>query len=543
MSTDVLISTLLKNRGLTTPADISEFFSPTNPMNIMCSHVGLSRANLVKGIQLIKHHIEAKNKIAVYGDYDVDGICSTAILWENLHRITPNVFPHIPHRRDEGYGLSQKGIDHCLKEKAKLIITVDNGIVAHDQIAYTKSQGADVIIIDHHEPSETLPTADVIVHSTATCAAGLTWFFCRELVNSFKNSPLLNEERGWGEVEGVFTEQLSLVSLAVVCDIIPLIGINRSLVKFGLLEMKKTTRPGLLSLFELAKINQQDIDTYHLGFVIGPRINAMGRLEHAIDSLRLLCTTDPARAGLLAQTLDETNRTRQQLTETSTQHAINQILTLYPESLPKLLIVSDPSYDQGVIGLIAAKLVEKFYRPAIAISVSDTESKASARSVTGFHITDHLRSSSDLFLGLGGHAMAAGFTVPTKDLKLLKKQLTEAADKIISEQTLVRTHRFDMEVPLSVLDMNLYEKIQDFAPFGLGNREPSFFTKAVQVSSPRRLGSTGKHLRFKADNINAIWFNAPVDFSQSSSDFIYRLDLDTYRQPSSLQLVIQNATH
>jgi len=533
MDSEALISTLLKNRGLTSPSDISEFFNPTNPMDIPLKNVGLSNISVKKSIQLIKHHLDGNSPIAVYGDYDVDGICSTAILWETLHALSPHVFPHIPHRREEGYGLSKKGIDHCLEKKAKLIITVDNGIVAHEQIAYAKSRGAEVIVIDHHEPGLTPPPADAIIHSTATCAAGLTWFFCRELVNS----PSFVKEG----VGGDLNEQLSLVSLAVVCDIIPLIGLNRSLVKFGLEQIRKTSRPGLLSLFESAKINPNTLDTYHLGYVIGPRINAMGRLEHAMDSLRLICTTDGSRAVLLARTLEETNRTRQQLTEEATQHAISQILTNYPKQLPKLLIVSDSSYDQGVIGLIAAKLVEKFYRPAIAISISDVESKASARSVSGFHITDHLRSSSNLFLGLGGHAMAAGFTVATKDLKNLNDQLVNAANQSVSDTLLVRTHRFDAEVPLSVLDFDLYSKLQAFAPFGLGNREPAFFTPSVSISSPRRLGATQKHLRFKAGSLNAIWFNAPIDFSGASSDFIYRLDLDTYREPHSLQLVIQHA--
>lgn len=541
MDSHALISILLKNRGLTSPSDIEEFFHPTDPLKIPLSKVGLSSGQVEQAIQLIKHHLKAGNRIAVFGDYDVDGICSTAILWETLHKISSNVFPHIPHRREEGYGLSQKGIDHCLKENAKLIITVDNGIVAHDQISYIKKQGADVIIIDHHEPGDTLPQADGVIHSTATCAAGLTWFFCRELVNSNKNSPLFDKERGWGEVVKKLNEQLSLVSLAVVCDIIPLVGLNRSLVKFGLEQLRTTRRPGLLALLELAKINPSVLDTYHLGFVIGPRINAMGRLEHALDSLRLICTTDSKRAADLAQVLDETNRTRQLLTENSTTHAVNQIITKYNTQLPKLLIVSDVSYDQGIIGLIAAKLVEKFYRPAIAINIGETDSKASARSVSGFHITEHLRISSDLFQSLGGHAMAAGFTVPTKDLSVLQTQLIDSAEKLLPSDLLTRTHKFDTEIPLSVLDFDLYAKLQEFAPFGLGNREPSFFTPNVPVTSPRRLGATLKHLRFKADSFNAIWFNAPPGFTSPSADLIYRLDLDTYREPHALQLVIQHA--
>ncbi len=540
MDLNSLISTLLTNRGLTSPAAVSEFFHPPDPLQIPLSAVGLKPASIDSAVQLIKQHISRGHQIAVYGDYDVDGICSTAILWENLHRLTPHVFPHIPHRREEGYGLTRSGIDACLASHAQLIITVDNGIVAKDQIAYAKGQGCDVIVIDHHESGPSLPAADAILHSTATCAAGLTWFFCRELIKS----PSLVKEGDTRQGEEVLDEQLSLVALAVVCDIIPLLGLNRSLVRFGLDRLKTTRRPGLLALFNLARINPANLDTYHLGFVIGPRLNAMGRLEHALDSLRLLCTTSPSRAAQLAQTLEATNRFRQQLTTDSTLHAVNQITAAYPHQLPKLLFVSDPSYDQGIIGLIAAKLVEKFYRPAIAVSVGDADSKASVRSVPGFHITDFLRSSSDLLVTVGGHSLAAGFTVLTRDLPALKDQIVSQAESLIPENLLTRTSKYDLELPgdffASGLNLDLASKLAPFAPFGLGNPEPAFFTRAVPISDPRRLGTDGRHLRFTAGPYPAIWFSAPPDVSASPLDIIYRLGVDTYHQPDSLQLVIKD---
>lgn len=198
MEINELIETLLSKRGLTSSSEISEFFHPTSPDQISLESSGLSVESVNQALHLIKVHLDADHSIAVYGDYDVDGMCSTAILWETLYSLSKKVFPHIPHRRSEGYGLSKIGIEACLAKDAKLIITVDNGIVAHDQIAFARAQGADVIIIDHHEPGDTLPPANVILHSTKTCAAGLTWFFVRELITHSPSSAVGDSKRGWG---------------------------------------------------------------------------------------------------------------------------------------------------------------------------------------------------------------------------------------------------------------------------------------------------------------------------------------------------------
>lgn len=523
MNIDRLIELLLAKRGLTSSTEIQEFFHPLNPSEIPLESSGLSVQSVSQALQLIKQHIDLAHPIAVYGDYDVDGMCSTALLWETLYRLSKQVFPHIPHRRSEGYGLSRIGIDACLAKGAKLIITVDNGIVAHDQIAYARAQGADVIVIDHHEPDASFPPANVVLHSTRTCAAGLTWFFIRELHSGC-------------------SEQLGLVALAVVCDLVPLLGINRSLVKYGLEQLKTTTRPGLLALFKEAGLNPEDIEAYHLGYVIGPRLNAMGRLEHALDSLRLLCTHDPAQADQLAAKLGDTNRSRQQLTLDSTAHAISQIETQYGTDLPKLLIVSDASYDEGIIGLIAAKLLEKYSRPAIAVSVGSELSKASARSVPGFHITDHLRLADQFLTNVGGHAMAAGFTVKTDLLGSLSELLVREAAARLDDSLLVKSRRMDAEIPFSLVGFDLYQRLQEFAPFGLGNPHPVFFTPGLQLVSPRRMGKANQHLKFTVGGFDAIAFNFPSE-PASPADLYYTLDINTWNNQTKLQLMIKDITH
>jgi single-stranded-DNA-specific exonuclease len=506
MQTDQLIRVLLQNRGID-PEKAEEFFNPTHPEKIPMPF------DPKKAIQLIKSHIKLQNKIAIYGDYDVDGICSTAILWETLFDNYKEVFPHIPHRESEGYGLSIAGIDHCLEKGAKLIIAVDNGIVAHKEIDYCRSHGCDIIIIDHHEPGETLPGANELLHSTTTCAAALTWLFCRE----------------WTGQPNI--EHLSLAAIAVICDIVPLVGLNRSFAVHGLAQLNNTQRPGLLALFQEAAISPGSIGAYEVGFIVGPRINAMGRLEHAIDSLRLLCTKDKARAAELALLLGQTNKSRQDMTTIAVKHALSTV-----DPTKSVLIVADPTYNQGIIGLIAAKLTEKYYRPSIAIAIGDTQSKASARSIAGFHVTDHIRTATALLVGAGGHAMAAGFTVENSNLTELMAKLSQAE---ILPETLVRKQRVDMELPMSEINNELYSTIQKFAPFGLSNPQPVFTSKKIFVDEVKQIGKLSQHRKLKIGNLDAMAFNI-TQIPESPVDIIYTVDQNTWNGNTKLQLIIKD---
>jgi single-stranded-DNA-specific exonuclease len=525
---DELISRLLINRKLETPEQISEFLNPPDPQTYSLAKVGIDPDSVNVAINLIKSHLNQDHPICIYGDYDVDGITGTAILWETLYQFSKSVFPHIPHRQEEGYGLSQKGIDHCLEKGAKLIITIDNGIVAHEQIAYCRSRNCDLIVIDHHAPDNSPTQANVLVHSVQTSAAGLAWFFCREF-SVHNNLPATS------------SELLSLVAISVICDLVPLLGINRSFAKYGLEQLNQTTRPGLLALFESAGIGEKVnvINSYHVGFLIGPRLNAPGRLDYALDSLRLLCTRSHTQARELAKHLNEINALRQDKTLASGNHAISRFK---PESLPKLLIVSSPDYDEGVIGLIAAKLVETYHRPAVAISIKDDFSKGSARSIPGFHITDFLRRFDKTLSAVGGHAMAAGFSIPTSRLSTFIKKSEILAEKSISEEILVKNTRIDAVVELSTMNYELFAKLKEFEPFGLGNPRPVFQSPSVPVSGFHRLGSDLRHLKFMAGQTEAIYFSAPagVESAMETADLTYTLDLNIFNGKTTLQLVIKN---
>ncbi|MDO8488467.1 MAG: single-stranded-DNA-specific exonuclease RecJ [bacterium] len=511
MTSEGIIARLLTSRGLTKPQEVESFFRPPNPQDLPTPF------DSQPAIDLINKHVKLNHKIAVYGDYDVDGICATAILWETLYSAYKNVFPHIPHREAEGYGLSTSGINHCLAKEAKLIIAVDNGIVAHDQIAYCQKNGCDIIIIDHHESDGELPPANVILHSVSACATALTWFFCRQLPPPYSLHP----------------NSLELAAIATVCDIVPLLGTNRSIVKYGLEQLQQTQRPGLLALFEKAHIRPAQVGTYEVGFIIGPRLNAMGRLEHAIDSLRLLCTTSSSRARELALILDSTNRQRQTETELSLNHALDKLATLEPQGV---LLSADASYHQGIIGLIAAKIVEKYWRPGLAVSIGETVSKGSGRSIPGFHLTNFLRQWPDLFMALGGHAMACGFTIATNRIDDLSRVLETA---VIDPQLLVKKQRVDLDIPLSAVNLELCEKLNQLAPFGLGNPTP-LFQSVGEISDVKPVGDRGKHLKFKVDHLEAIWFNSPPGFqSPTKAELIYSIEKDTWNGQEKLQLMVK----
>ena len=525
METETLIRTLLSNRGLHTPGEISQFFNPPRPESFSADDFGLKEATLRKAADMIRAHIAKKHPIAVYGDYDVDGICSTAILWETIHSLHPDVFPYIPHRREEGYGLSVSGIDTCLKRGAKLIIALDCGITARSAVSYARRSGCDIIIIDHHKKEGNLPRASCLIHSKSSCTAGLTWLFSRQLAR-----PELSQDH------------LSLAAMAVICDMIPLTGINRGLVKHGLMQLNTTTRPGLLALFEAAGIQPGQLGTYEIGFIIGPRLNAMGRLEHALDSLRLLCGRSLEKTRSLAMTLEQTNRSRQELTESSFTHALQYVSEKYGHKLPRLLVVADSSYDEGVIGLIASRLTDKFSRPSLVFSLGESSSKASARSVSGVDITNLLRTGVRFLKNVGGHSMAAGLTVDTDKVQPFITFLQKSAARHIPEKLLIKKHHIDARIPLEIVSPDLHSRIMEFAPFGIGNPQPVFSSSPVPLTNIRRMGKQNRHLRYQAGIFPAVHFNysGPEISSDTVASLIYRIELNTWNNRTSLQLNVRD---
>lgn len=384
-----IIDVLLENRDLKTPKQKEEFFHPKNPSEITLEELEISKVQIDKTIKRIGKALKNKEKVFVYGDYDADGICSTAILWEILYHLKLDATPYIPDRFIEGYGLNATSIEKIKKEnpEVSLIITVDNGIVAGNAVDRANELGIDVIISDHHLPNESLPKAYSIVHTTKTSGAGIAWILSREIMTK------LSADKDF------VNKSLDLAAIGVIADQMPLIGVNRSFAKYGIKKLQNTTRPGLRCLYEGASISPQGISAYHLNYVIAPRINAMGRLKHGIESLRFLCTKDDLRARQLARLISETNEDRQRVVEKVVIEARQSLNNVSQEGI---LILASENYHEGVIGLAASRLVEEFYRPAIVFSVGEKISKASARSISGFNIIEALRQVSELWVEGGG---------------------------------------------------------------------------------------------------------------------------------------------
>lgn len=479
-----IVKILLENRGLTNKKHIEDFLNPQLSA-ITPDTVGINAKQLQKALERIQKAIETKENIVVFGDYDVDGITGTAILWESLYALGAKVIPYIPHRVDEGYGLSITGIENVIRtasesEKPNLIITVDNGIVANEAVDFANAHGIDVIITDHHTLGKELPKALAIVHTTQLCGAGVAYMLSQEI----SPSPT--------------SDHLALVALATVADLVPLQGANRTLLIAGLKLLRQTKRPGILALCDEAQISPEMIDVYTIGHVIGPRLNAMGRMESAMDSLRLLCTKDRLKAKVYADKLGSTNKERQVLTQTLSDHAKG--LVRDGEAVRNILIIANDSYEEGIIGLIAGKLVEEFYRPAIVIAKGEKISKASARSVSGFNIIEFIRSASHLLINAGGHPMAAGFTIETEKIQMLQEYLEATAQEQITDGLLQKVLKIDCEIPLEMVSFGLYESVQTLAPFGMGNFEP-VFTSRVLVKEVKTVGQEGRHLKLVVEPI------------------------------------------
>jgi len=541
-----IIRIILKNRKIRTKKEIEEFLNPQLG-KVTAKSVGIDSRQLKKAIGRIGQAIKNKEQIVVFGDYDVDGICGTAILWETLNSLGAKVSPYIPHRIDEGYGLSEKGIEN-LKLKIKncgLIITVDNGIVANKAVEFARKQGIDVIITDHHVPSKKLPDAFAIVHTIKLCGTGVAYLLAQELRTS--NFEIRNKYKN--TKYKIQNTHLELVALATIADLVPLVGANRTLLKFGLEELRKTQRIGLKALFQEAGIESSKIGTYEIGHIIAPRLNAMGRLEYAMDSLRLLCTNSKERADKLALLLGSTNRERQTLTIETAEHAKDKVRG-QKSKVRSLLFISDESYQQGVIGLVAGKLVEEFYKPSIVVSIGEKYSKASARSVSGFNIIEFIRTASEILVDAGGHPMAAGFTVETVNLAMLEETLLKKSDELLDKELLTRTLKIDCEIPLDFVNENLYDEIQKLSPFGMGNPEPTFISRKVTISDMRLVGKDGKHLKFQFIIHNSKFIIQGIAFGMGDRasefhigdkvDIVFSIDENEWNGEKRLQLKIRD---
>lgn len=530
-----IIKILLDNRGLRTSLQKEEFLKPQHPLRISLKDVKIEEKQVSKSIARIKKAISNGQRILIYGDYDTDGICATAILWESLYDLTDKVTPYIPDRFSEGYGLSAKAIKKLKDEypDLSLIITVDNGIVANDAVESANELNIDVIITDHHQKEKDLPSAYSIIHTDLISGSGISWFLSREIAKNF-NDEVSKTDNG-----------LELAGIGTISDQLTLIGVNRSIAKYGLESLNSTKRVGLKALFEEAGVKSGSLGTYEVNFVIAPRINAMGRLKHAIDSLRLICTKDRSRANDLANYLGRTNRERQKVVDEVVLHA-KEITK--KRKWKGAIVLAHESYHEGVIGLAASKIVEEFWRPTIVISKGKKISKASARSIPGFNIIENVRSLESLIISGGGHPMAAGFSIKTSEIDAFTAAFERISKPKLNEKVLSRSLKVDMKLEFSQIDMILLNELTQFEPGGIGNATPCFVTFDVKVLDSKIVGQEGKHLKLLLQKggkkFSSIAFGlgskTVITSPGNTIDIVYSVSADNWMGNDNIQLKLRD---
>lgn len=460
-------------------------------------------------VERIRFAVQTNEPIAIYGDYDVDGVTATALLVEALKNLGADVRGYIPNRFDEGYGLNNSALDELKTDGVKLVITVDCGIRSPAEAAHARAIGLDLVISDHHHPdNDNLPPAFAVINPKRhgdpypdkdLAGVGIAYKIAEGLLRENDQADVVNGQ--------ILNSLLDLVALGTVADLAPLVGENRVLVKKGLRQMGQTTRQGLFSLAAVSDLALKKINAGHIGFMLGPRLNAAGRLKEALAAFELLTTNDVFKAGELAQQLDMQNRERQRITREMQTRAEEIALSDDPDTL--LLFAAHEDFNSGVVGLAASRLTEKYYRPAIVASKGAEETRGSCRSIPEFHITDALDRCADLLVRHGGHAAAAGFTVRNENLTEFVLRLKNIAGEKLSGMELKPTLTADAEVDLSEMRPEVYEKgLKYLEPTGYGNREAAFVARDVKVKNSRTVGAEGKHLKLSLEDAKGVTHDA-----------------------------------
>ncbi|MGH2348903.1 MAG: single-stranded-DNA-specific exonuclease RecJ, partial [bacterium] len=545
-----IVAQVLADRGYDTAAAAGEFLAA--PLGALTDPDRLIDAS--RAADRLAAAVRGGDLITVYGDYDADGVSATAILLRGLRALGGRAAFYIPSRFTEGYGLNDPALARIASDGGRLVVTVDCGVTAVDEIARAAARGQEIIVVDHHLPPATLPAAYAIVdpklalHPSAAsgarrrdvpgtfsdyCAAGLAFQVLRAVRSRLGHSDLPEDV-------------LDLAALGTIADVVPLTGDNRILARWGLAKMSAAPTLGLAALIFAAELSGP-VTARHVGFSVAPRINAAGRLGDASVAVRLLTTDDPAEAETLAAGLDAENRRRQALNEQILAEAVEQVESRKMADGPAM-VLSAAGWHAGVIGIVASHLVERYYRPVIMIAVEGGVGKGSGRSITGLHLVDALSECADLLERFGGHAMAAGLTIDAARIDEFGRRFTQAAGSRLTPDALVPTLQVDAEVPLGAVTVSLAQQLEQLAPFGAGNPEPVLAVRGVRAVTTRVLGD-GLHLRLGVTDGTAygeaIGFRLGdaselLAFTQAELDLAFTAALDRWDDKPRVQMVVRD---
>jgi single-stranded-DNA-specific exonuclease len=504
-----LVAQVLINREITDAQTGSRFLTPKLTDLIAPEQM----PGIEPAVQRLKQAIRDKERITIYGDYDVDGITGVSILWQVLTLLGANVDYYIPHRVDEGYGLNKEAIASLAKSGTRLVVTVDCGVTAFGSAELAASLGLDVIITDHHQPGQDLPEAVAVVHPAmdesypnqdsagAMVAFKLAWAVANEFNSGRRLEPRLRE---------YMLTATSLAAMGTVADIVDLRGENRILTSFGLRALPDSRLSGIQALIETAGLTGHKLDSFHIGFRLAPMLNAAGRMGHARLAVELLTSNSPTRSMQIAEYLKEQNTQRQQRDRNIFKQACEMIVARglnHPDR--KSIVLSDENWHTGVIGIVASRVIDKFYRPTIMINAGDAENgvaQGSGRSVPGFCLLSAIKACSQNLASFGGHKMACGITIETDKIEQFAADFEAYAKENLKEEETVAKLHIDAVAPLDTFKRETVTDLQLLGPFGQGNPEPVFATKGVRLASPpRRVGAGRDHLQLAiTDNTTAI---------------------------------------
>lgn len=535
-----LIVQLLHNRGIQAPAAAADFlagrFGPDDPFKL---------AGMAPAVTRLRRAIRRQERTAVYGDFDTDGVTATALLVEALSSAGAQVEPYIPHRVDEGYGLHLEALRELYRRGVRLVVTVDCGIRSLQEVERA-SRGLDLIVTDHHSLGQALPPAVAVINPKRPDSAhpfrdlagvGVAYKLAQALLRAERRRsapPQLEEET-----------LLDLVALGTVADLVPLLGENRALVRRGLERLNECPRPGIEALMAEAGLRRGEIDAATIGFRLGPRLNAAGRIDTAMLAYRLLTGRDPLETRQLAQQLDGLNRRRQELTEQTVAEAEAQALADDPEA--HLYLAASPNFLPGIVGLAASRLTEAYYRPSVVVELGEEESRGSCRSIPEFDITAALDQCSDLLIRYGGHRAAAGFTIASHKLGVLARRLKAIAAEQLAGVDLRPLLEIDVELPLEEVDWATHALLQQLEPCGMQNPQPVLLSRGIEVRDRRAIGGERKHLKLGLRDGRGVFWDA-IFFRHGHLlselpgrvDVAYTLEVNVWNGKKRLQLNIQD---
>ncbi|MBN1952018.1 MAG: single-stranded-DNA-specific exonuclease RecJ [Bacteroidales bacterium] len=539
-----VLANLLVQRNINTYEEAKDFFRPS----LENLHDPFLMKDMDKAVKRLDEAISNKEKILVYGDYDVDGTTSVALTYSFLKKIYDNVDYYIPDRYSEGYGISQKGIDYAAKQKVSLIVALDCGIKAVEKIEYAEKKQIDFIICDHHTPGDKLPDAVAVLDpkrpdceypfkELSGCGVGF------KLLQAFSQTKEIPDEELYNYID--------LVAVSIASDIVPITGENRILTHFGLKKLEESPCTGLKAIKCVAGIDDRALTVEDIVFRIGPRINAAGRMESGKQAVDLLISINPEEAFVLCDKIDSHNQTRRNIDKNITEEAIQEIKKLGKE-YPFSNVLYNPDWHKGVVGIVASRLIETYYKPTIVLTESNGFATGSARSVDGFDLYEAINGCSDLLESFGGHMYAAGLTLKKENIPALRERFEKIVSERITPEQQIPQLDIDAELDFGSITQKFYRILKQFEPFGPGNMNPVFFAENVADNGQgRKVGTNGDHLKLNLiqeenpfNDLPAIAFGQGEKFNLitggSTFDIAYTISENHFRGHTTLQLNIKD---